>query len=94
MIGVVCPIGARGTTSTDFFHIEPWEGREKLVRKSPQDSLRLAVWLGRPLLAICGIHRGNSPQPGFHLLILHLPHTLDQYCQQTYVTSHVSKSHS
>ena len=33
MIGVVYPIGARGTTSTGFFHIESWEGREKLVSK-------------------------------------------------------------
>ena len=94
MIGVVYPIGAWGTTSNGFFHIESWEGREKLVRKSPQHSLRLAVWLRRPLLAICGIHKGNSPQLGFHLLILHLTHTLDQYCQQKYITSHTSKSHS
>ena len=30
MIGVVYPIGAWGTTSNGFFHIESWEGREKL----------------------------------------------------------------
>lgn len=94
MIGVVYPIGAWGTTSNGFFHVKSWEGREKLVSKSPQDSLRLPVWLGRPLLAICGIHKGNSSQPGFHLLILHLTHTLDQYCQQKHITSHTSKSHS
>ena len=33
MIGVVYPIGAQGTTSTGFFHIDSWEGREKLVSK-------------------------------------------------------------
>ena len=33
MTGVVCPIGAWGTTSTGFFHIESWEGREKQVSK-------------------------------------------------------------
>lgn len=83
MTGVIHSICAFTTISISIC-IRSWEGRGKLVPDLPRGSQRQAGWLG-----IGGIQLGNPPDLPLVLSpALHLPHTLDQHCQQKYTTSH------
>lgn len=88
MTGVIHSICAFTTISISIC-IRSWEERGKLVPDLPRGSQRQAGWLG--ISSFGHWWNPDRDSPDLPLVLspaLHLPHTLDQHCQQKYTTSH------